>query len=81
MKNMKGGIPLGYLSGDAFNFFVFAFGLLLARAHARSGDAAVIAGYCGTSAVLGEALADLAQITKTSAIGEFEIQVFEPAIR
>jgi uncharacterized protein (DUF2252 family) len=61
MKNMKGGIPLGYLSGDAFNFFVFAFGLLLARAHARSGDAAVIAGYCGTSSVLDEALADWAE--------------------
>jgi hypothetical protein len=61
MKNMKGGIPLGYLSGDAFNFFVFGFGALLARAHARSGDAAVIAGYCGTSAVLDEALADWAE--------------------
>ncbi len=61
MKNMKGGIPLEYLSGDAFNFFVFAFGGLLARAHARSGDSAVIAGYCGTSEVLDEALADWAE--------------------
>jgi hypothetical protein len=61
MKNMKGGIPLGYLSGDAFDFFVFGFGALLARAHARSGDAAVIAGYCGTSPVLDEALADWAE--------------------
>jgi uncharacterized protein (DUF2252 family) len=61
MKNMKGAIPMGYLSGDAFNFFVFGFGALLARAHARSGDAAVIAGYCGTSTVLDEALADWAE--------------------
>lgn len=61
MKNMKGAIPMGYLSGDAFNFFVFGFGVLLARAHARSGDAAVIAGYCGTSPVLDEALAEWAE--------------------
>jgi hypothetical protein len=61
MKNMKGAIPMRYLSGDAFNFFVFGFGALLARAHARSGDAAVIAGYCGTSTVLDEALADWAE--------------------
>jgi uncharacterized protein (DUF2252 family) len=61
MKNMKGGIPMGYLSGEAFHFFVFAFGALLARAHARSGDAAVIAGYVGTSAALDKALADWAE--------------------
>jgi uncharacterized protein (DUF2252 family) len=61
MKNMKGAIPMAYLSGDAFNFFVFAFGALLARAHARSGDAAVIGGYCGTSSVLDEALVDWAE--------------------
>jgi uncharacterized protein (DUF2252 family) len=61
MKNMKGEIPMGYLSGDAFDFFVFMFGALLARAHARSGDAAVIGGYCGLSPVLDEALADWAE--------------------
>jgi uncharacterized protein (DUF2252 family) len=61
MKNMKGAIPMGYLSGDAFDFFVFGFGAMLARAHARSGDAAVTSGYCGTSEVLDEALADWAE--------------------
>ena len=61
MKNMKGELPMAYLSGDAFDFFAFGFGALLARAHARSGDAAVIAGYCGTSEVLDEALAEWAE--------------------
>jgi uncharacterized protein (DUF2252 family) len=61
MKNMKGDLPLGTLAGDAFDVFAFAFGNLLARAHARSGDAALILGYCGKSAVLDEALADWAE--------------------
>jgi uncharacterized protein (DUF2252 family) len=61
MKNMKGALPMAFLSGAAFYFFVFGFGALLARAHARTGDAAVIAGYCGNSAVLDEALADWAE--------------------
>ena len=61
MKNLKGALPMDLLSGDAFNFFAFGFGTLLARAHARSGDAAVIAGYCGNSEVLDEALADWAE--------------------
>ena len=61
MKNMKGALPTAYLSGDAFDFFAFGFGALLARAHARSGDAAVIAGYCGTSPVLDQALAEWAE--------------------
>ena len=42
-------------------FFQRCWGILLARAHARTGDAAVIAGYCGGSEVLDEALADWAE--------------------
>ena len=61
MKNMKGSIPMEWLSGTPFNFFCRGSGTLLARAHARSGDAAVIAGYCGKSDVFDEALADWAE--------------------
>lgn len=61
MKNMKGAIPTEWLSGDPFNFFVWGYGLLLARAHARGGDAAVISGYCGKSSILDEAFADWAE--------------------
>ena len=39
------------------HFYAWACGVLLARAHARAGDAAAIAGYCGGSAVLDQALA------------------------
>jgi uncharacterized protein (DUF2252 family) len=61
MKNMKAALPMSFLSGDAFDAFSFAFGCLLARDHARSGDAAVIAGYCGKSAALDVAFADWAE--------------------
>jgi hypothetical protein len=61
MKNMKGSIPIEWLSGESFNFYVWACGAILARAHARVGDAAYIAGYCGNSPVLDEALATWAE--------------------
>jgi uncharacterized protein (DUF2252 family) len=61
MKNFKGAIPTEWLSGQPFNFFAFGYGALLARAHARVGDAAVISGYCGGSDALDEAMADWAE--------------------
>ncbi len=56
MKNMKASMPVEYLSGEAFNFYALACASLLARAHARAGDAAAISGYCGKSPVLDKAL-------------------------
>jgi hypothetical protein len=50
-----------YLTGAAFNFYAQACGALLSRAHSRAGDAAGIAGYCGKSPVLDEALATWAE--------------------
>ena len=47
MKNMKGEVPLPLLSGRPLFYFAWGYGALLARAHARTGDAAAIAGYCG----------------------------------
>jgi uncharacterized protein (DUF2252 family) len=61
MKNFKGAIPTEWLSGQPFNFFAFGYGALLARAHARVGDAAVISGYCGASDTLDAAMADWAE--------------------
>jgi len=61
MKNMKGSIPLEWLKGEAFEIYAQACGTLLARAHARSGDIAKIAGYCGKSDALAEAIADFAE--------------------
>ncbi|MEH3144660.1 MAG: DUF2252 family protein [Methylobacterium frigidaeris] len=61
MKNMKGEIPVGCLGGQPLMYFSWAYGALLARAHARTGDAAAIAGYCGRRPDLREALAGWAQ--------------------
>jgi uncharacterized protein (DUF2252 family) len=57
MKNMKSSVPVEWLTGTAFNFYGWACGAVLARAHARTTDAAIIAGYCGKSASLDDALA------------------------
>jgi hypothetical protein len=61
MKNLKASIPVEWLTGEAFNFYAWACGSLLARAHARTGDCAGIAGYCGNSKSLDEALATWAE--------------------
>jgi hypothetical protein len=44
-----------------FNFYAWACGSVLARAHSRTGDPARTAGYCGKSTVLDEALAEWAE--------------------
>ena len=61
MKNLKGSIDVEGMSDGPFNFFAWAYGSLLARAHARSGDAAVISGYCGKAGAFDEALAEWAE--------------------
>ena len=57
MKNLKASVPIEWLTGPSFNFYAWICGAILARAHARTSDPARIAGYCGNSAVLDEALA------------------------
>lgn len=61
MKNLKASIPVEFLTGAPFNFYAWGCGALLARAHSRTGDPARIAGYCGKSTVLDEALAEWAE--------------------
>ena len=61
MKNLKASIPIEWLTGASFNFYAWACGAILARGHARTGDPARIAGYCGNSRVLDEALAEWAE--------------------
>ena len=63
LADMKGGISLdegdrGTL--DAFPAYCGLCGWALALAHAKSGDAALIGGYCGSNDSLDEALADFA---------------------
>jgi uncharacterized protein (DUF2252 family) len=61
MKNLKASIPVEFLSGASFNFYAWVCGAILARAHARTGDPARIAGYCGKSSALSDALVEWAE--------------------
>jgi len=61
MKDLKASIPVELLTGASFDFYAWCCGVILARAHARTGDPARIAGYCGRSSVLDEALAEWAE--------------------
>jgi len=61
MKNLKASVPVEWLTGASFNFYAWICGAILARAHARTGDPARIAGYCGNSPILDEALAAWAE--------------------
>ncbi|MGC2614904.1 MAG: DUF2252 domain-containing protein [Terracidiphilus sp.] len=61
MKNLKASMPVEFLTGSSFNFYAWACGAILARAHSRTGDPARIAGYCGKSDALDEALAQWAE--------------------
>ncbi|MFM8798754.1 MAG: DUF2252 family protein, partial [Fluviibacter sp.] len=60
LRDMKGGITIGNGKGEIgveeFPDYARLFGWALANAHARSGDPAVLAGYCGTGEQLDDAL-------------------------
>lgn len=61
MKNLKASMPIEFLTGEPFEFWGWVCGTLLARAHARTGDIAKIAGYIGKADVFPNALADFAE--------------------
>jgi uncharacterized protein (DUF2252 family) len=61
MKDLKASIPVELLTGASFDFYAWSCGVILALAHSRTGDPAQIAGYCGKSTVLDEALAEWAE--------------------
>jgi uncharacterized protein (DUF2252 family) len=61
MKQMRGSVPVDWLRGATLDYYAWSLGLLLARAHARTGDAATIAGYCGSVRRFDEAMGDWAE--------------------
>ena len=67
LRDMKGGIAVGSGGVSLENFPDYAklFGWALALGHARSGDAAMIAGYCGQSKELDKALYEFAKAYST----------------
>jgi uncharacterized protein (DUF2252 family) len=60
LKDMKGSVDASTLDEDGFMTYVAECAMCLARAHARSGDAAAISGYMGKGKSLSEAIADFA---------------------
>ncbi len=62
LRDMKGGISVGNdgINAKVFPDFAKLFGWALANAHARSGDAAMLAGYCGKSEAIDDALVSFA---------------------
>jgi uncharacterized protein (DUF2252 family) len=60
LADMKGSATLDSESLETFEEYCAVCGWALALAHAKSGDAALIAGYCGNSAELDDAIAKFA---------------------
>lgn len=58
LRDMKGGISIGKggVGVDEYHDYARLFGWALANAHARSGDPAILAGYCGQGEQLDDAL-------------------------
>lgn len=60
LRDMKMSIPVEVISAAQLKRYAGLCGLVLARAHAKSGDAATISGYLGKSGNFDEALGDFA---------------------
>ncbi len=60
LRDMKFSAPIDELTPTAMSRYAVMCGWTLARAHARSGDAATISGYLGKSDVFDEAIGDFA---------------------
>lgn len=61
LNDHKASIDLAELKGDGLNEYAQLCGELIARGHARSGDAQMLSGYVGKSGRMDEALASFAQ--------------------
>jgi uncharacterized protein (DUF2252 family) len=72
LSDHKASIDLANLKGTALVEYAVVCGELLAKAHARTGDAGVIAGYCGTSSKLDNALAKFARLYADQTEADFE---------
>ena len=62
LRDMKGGISFGPegVGKKEFPAYAHLFGWALALAHARSGDPAILSGYCGTTTQLDDAMCTFA---------------------
>ncbi|MBV8816846.1 MAG: DUF2252 domain-containing protein, partial [Acidobacteriaceae bacterium] len=60
LNDHKGSIDLEQLKGSGLESLAEVAGELMARGHARSGDACMITGYCGSGAKVSKAIRDFA---------------------
>ena len=78
---MKGGIPIGPGGVSLKNFADYSklYGWALALGHARSGDAAEIAGYCGEEKEFGAAMYLFARSYAKQ--NEHDFELFRKAVK
>jgi uncharacterized protein (DUF2252 family) len=79
LNDHKGSIDLAQLRGAGLKNLALVAGELLARGHARSGDACRIRGYCGSAAKTSKALANFA--VEYADQTELDYQAFLAAIK
>jgi uncharacterized protein (DUF2252 family) len=75
----KASIDLANLKGTGLREYAVVCGELLAKGHARTGDAGVIAGYCGSGTKLDNAVAKFAKLYAEQTESDFE--QFKKAIK
>jgi uncharacterized protein (DUF2252 family) len=79
LNDHKGSIDLRVLRGGGLNSLAMVAGELLARGHARSGDACQICGYCGAGVKMRKALGNFAVAYANQT--EADYQAFVAAIK
>jgi len=81
LRDMKGGIAVGSggVTLQTFPDYAKLFGWALALGHARSGDAAMIAGYCGQSKEFNKSMYSFARAYSKQNEQDFEL--FQKAIK
>jgi len=81
LRDMKGGIAIGDggIGVNELPDYARLFGWALANAHARSGDPAILAGYCGTGEQLDDALVQFS--TAYCEQNKIDYETFQRAIK
>lgn len=72
LRDMKGAADLEHMNASELIDYAELCGWVLARAHARSGDPALIAGYLGQSEVFDEAIADFAEAYADQTVRDYD---------
>lgn len=71
-KDMKGSAEIDELDEKGLTTYMRVCAICLARAHARTGDEAAIAGYIGDSDVFAEAIADFSEAYADQSASDYE---------